>query len=131
MPYPALLTSIATVAMLATTGPAVAGDFTLVIHESPAQLALRSDPGARGTAYWQGFAAAGAALAKSGALKGGAALEPRAAATIGSGTGPTPSGYFVITAPDVAAAKKLAALIPAARSGRVEIIAHAAARTGM
>lgn len=112
--------------------PAAAADYTLLIHESPAALALRTDPGPRGTAYWQGFAAAGAALARSGALKGGAALEPRAAASVPRAAAvPTPTGYFIVAAADLAAARKLAALIPAARTGRVDIIAHAPAQTGM
>lgn len=116
--------------------PAAAADYTLVIHESPAQLALRSDPGPAGAAYWQGFATAGAALAKSGALKGGAALEPRAAASLPAAAGDaTPTGYFIVTAETLAAAKRLAALIPAAQTGRVDIIPHAPAnapaKTGM
>ncbi len=112
--------------------PAAAREYTLFIHEAPAQLALRDDAGARGAAYWSGFAAAGQALAKAGALKGGAALEPRAAASLGKAkTTPTPSGYFIIEAPDLAAARALAATIPAAKTGRVDIIAHAPARTGM
>ncbi|WP_426162978.1 YciI family protein [Sandarakinorhabdus sp. DWP1-3-1] len=116
--------------------PAAAREYTLVIHEAPAQLALRADTGPRGAAYWQGFAAAGQALARAGALKGGAALEPRAAASLGSGAaGPTPTGYFIVEAADLAAARALAAGIPAARTGRVDIIAHAPAqgpaKTGM
>ncbi len=112
--------------------PAAAREYTLVIHETPAQLALRGDDGPKGAAYWSGFATAGQALAKSGALKGGAALEPRAAASLGgTASGPTPTGYFIIEAADLAAAKALAANIPAARTGRVDIIAHAPARTGM
>ena len=122
---------VATLAALLAT-PAMAADYTLLIYESPAQLALRSDPGPKGAAYWQGFAAAGGALAKSGALKGGAALDPQPAAALPkAGNVPTPTGYFIITAADLAAAKKLAALIPAAKTGRVEIIAHAPTKTGM
>lgn len=112
--------------------PAAAGDYTLLIHESPAEVALRTDPGPRGAAYWQGFAAAGAALAEAGALKGGAALEPGAAAGVPRrATTPTPTGYFIVTAADLPAARKLAELIPAARTGRIDIIAHAPAKTGM
>jgi hypothetical protein len=119
--------------VLATlASPAAAADYTLMIYESPAQLALRDDPGPKGAAYWQGFAAAGSALAQSGALKGGAALDPHAAAALPKPAGaPTPTGYFIISAADLAAARKLAAVIPAAKTGRVEIIAHAPARTGM
>ena len=117
--------------LAALASPAAAADYTLMIYESPAQLALRSDPGPKGAAYWQGFAAAGGALAKAGALKGGAPLDPRPAATLPKASGQaTPTGYFIITAADLAAAKKLAALIPAAKTGRVEIIGHAPAQNG-
>jgi hypothetical protein len=120
-------------ALVAT--PAAAAEYTLIIHEAPAALALRTDKGPQGAAYWGGFAAAGQALAKAGALRGGAALEPMAAASLGRrGAGPTPTGYFIIDAPDLAAAKALAATIPAAKTGRIDIIAHvpmAPAKTGM
>jgi hypothetical protein len=113
---------------------ATAADFTLLIYETPAQLALRTDPGPKGAAYWQGFADAGAALAKSGALRGGAALAAPAA-RIGNGSGNgsaiVPTGYFIISAADLAAAKALAGAIPAAKSGHVEIVPHAPAKTGM
>jgi hypothetical protein len=121
---------IALLIALLAAGPVAAADFTLFIYESPTQLALRTDPGAKGAAYWQGFAAAGGALAKSGALKGGAALDPTAA-SLGSGRSPGPTGYFIVTAPNLAAAKALAANIPAARSGRVDIVPHAPTKTGM
>jgi hypothetical protein len=118
--------------LAALASPAAAADYTLMIYESPAQLTLRHDTGPNGAAYWQGFAAAGGALAKAGALKGGAALDPKAAAALPKASNvPTPTGYFIITAADLAAAKKLAALIPAAKTGRVEIIAHAPTKTGM
>ncbi len=116
---------------LATT-PLSAREYTFIIHETPAQLSLRGDVGPKGAEYWRAFAAAGAVLAKSGALRGGAALEPRAAASLGRPTsGSTPTGYFIVDAADLAAAKALAAAIPAARTGRVDIIAHAPAKTGM
>lgn len=117
------------IALLAAA-PLAAADYTLMIYETPAQLALRADPGPKGAAYWQGFAGAGAALAKAGALKGGAALDPRGA-SVGTGNSPSPTGYFIISAPDLVAAKALAANIPAARSGRVDIVPHAPTKTGM
>jgi hypothetical protein len=123
MRLPLLLTLLA-------AAPASAADFTLLIYETPAQLALRVDPGPKGAAYWKGFADAGAALAKAGALKGGAALDARAA-SIGTGSAAAPTGYFVISAPDLDAAKALAANIPAARTGHVDIVPHAPAKTGM
>jgi hypothetical protein len=117
-------------ALLTAAAPAMAADYTLLIYESPAQLALRTDPGPKGAAYWKGFADAGAALAKAGALKGGAALDPRAA-SVGKGTASAPTGYFVISAPSVEAATALAAALPAAKTGHVDIVPHAPTKTGM
>ncbi|GGI78942.1 hypothetical protein GCM10007973_14480 [Polymorphobacter multimanifer] len=108
--------------------PCQAAEFTLLIHESPGELAKRSDTGPAGNAYWQGFAAAGGTLAKAGALKGGAALEPSSAP---DERGLILGGYFIVEAADAAAARALAGSLPAARGGRIEVIAHAPAKTGM
>ncbi|WP_439534259.1 YciI family protein [Polymorphobacter sp.] len=115
-------------AALLAAAPLHAGQYTLLIHESPAELAKRPDPGPAGTAYWQGFAAAGGQLARAGALKGGAALEPTGRP---DSAGQILGGYFVIEAPDAAAARRLADSLPAARGGRIEVVAHAPTRTGM
>ena len=109
-------------AMLAT--PAMAEDYTLIIHESPDQLALRSDPGPKGVAYWAGYAKIGQALAQAGVSKGGAALDHGPATT---GTDPI-GGYFIIAVPDRATAAAWAAKIPAAR---VDVQLHIPAPTGM
>lgn len=109
--------------------PARAADFLLLVHEAPSELARRADNGANGAAYWQGFAAAGGALAQTGALKGGSALEPTS--TPGPG-GLILGGYFLVSAESPAAARALAdRLAPAVRGGRVDVIAHAPAKTGM
>lgn len=129
---PGPLAALAAITALAT--PAAAADYTLILYEAPAQIALRGNTGPAGAAYWQGFAAAGEALARAGALKGGAALEPAPAASIGArgnGRSASPSGYFIVSAPDLAAARRLAAAIPAASTGRIDIIAHAPSKTGM
>jgi hypothetical protein len=117
-------------ALLTAAAPAVAADYTLLIYESPAQLALRADPGPKGAAYWKGFADAGAALAKAGVLKGGAALNPRAA-SVGKGTATAPTGYFVISAPNLETARALAAALPAVKTGHVDIEPHAPTKTRM
>ncbi|WP_197042000.1 YciI family protein [Sandarakinorhabdus oryzae] len=108
--------------------PASAADYTLLIHETPAELAKRSNSGPAGQAYWQGFAAAGQQLAKAGALKGGAALMPTSKPGPG---GLVLGGYFIITAANDAAARQLARALPAARGGRIDVIAHAPTKTGM
>jgi hypothetical protein len=113
---------------LLLAAPALAGDYTLLIHERSAELAKRGDAGPAGQAYWQGYAQAGGQLARAGVLKGGTALMPTSAP---GGDGLVLGGYFVITAPDDATARRLAAGIGAAKGGRIDVIAHAPAKTGM
>lgn len=115
-------------ALLALAAPLHAGQYTLLIHEAPAELAKRNDPGAAGTAYWQGFTTAGGQLARAGALRGGAALEPSSSP---DARGLILGGYFVIEAPDAATARQLADSLPAARGGHIDVIAHAATKTSM
>lgn len=108
--------------------PASAADYTLMIHETPAELAKRTESGPAGQAYWQGFAASGQQLAKAGALKGGAALQPTTKPGPG---GLVLGGYFIISASTEAAARQLARSLPAARGGRIDVVAHAPTKTGM
>lgn len=109
-----------------------ANEYMLLIYETPQQVALRTDPGRAGTAYWSAFAAIGSDLAKSGVLRGGAALATGAAATVGVGSAASgPTGYFIVEVADLAAARTWAAKIPAATTGRVEVPAYTAAKTGM
>jgi len=114
------------VLMLATASAAPAREYTLMINESASQLALRTDSGSKGQAYWAAFAGIGQDMAKAGVLKGGAPLEPVATAK-----GLRLSGYLVIDVADLAAAKAWAAKVPAAATGRVDIYAHAVSKTGM
>lgn len=116
-------TYLAALLLLAGANPATAEDYTLIIHESAGQLALRTDTGAKGAAYWGGYAAIGQELAKAGVLKGGAALDPGPAAK-----GDRIGGYFVIAVPDRASALAWAAKIPAAK---VDVHAHVPTPTGM
>jgi hypothetical protein len=112
--------------MLGTASAAPARDYTLMIYERADQLALRTDAGTKGQAYWAAFAGIGQDMAKAGVLKGGAPLDPA------MGNAPLKlSGYLVIDVPDTAAAKAWAAKVPAAATGRVDIYPHAASKTGM
>jgi hypothetical protein len=100
-----------------STAPAAADDFTILIYEPARELALRSDTGPAGQAYWAAYAAYAGELAKAGAVRGGAAL-----ATSPDAAPPRLSGFFLISAPTRAQAEALAAAAPAnRRGGRAEV----------
>lgn len=119
----------------AASAPAHAAEFTLMIHEPAADIALRSDAGARGQAYWQAYATCSEFLKSSGTLRGGAALHGDAEAVVlgpdgerARQTGGKPAGlqqlggYFIVDAADLDAALALARKAPAiARGGSVEV----------
>jgi hypothetical protein len=110
-------------AVLLAAPAADAAEYQLLIHEHPAELAKRTDPGPAGQAYWKAYADFGARLQQAGVLRGGAALAPAVLSSRGNGA-PAPSlgGWFVIEAPDAATAARWAAEVPAAQSGgRVEL----------
>ncbi len=115
-----LALALATACLTPIAAPAA--EYTLLIHETEAQLALRADRGPAGAAYWAGYAELGRAMTQAGILRGGAALDT--AATPAS-TGPATrlGGYFVIDVPDLDAARAWAARVPVV-TGRVEIRAH-------
>lgn len=105
---------------LAIPAAADAADYTILIYETPADLALRSAPGEAGKAYWAGYAGYGTALSEAHVLRGGAALVPSATAS-----GPVLSGYFVIDVPDAATAAAWAAKAPSfAHGGSAVALAH-------
>jgi hypothetical protein len=118
---------VAVAALLLGVGSAApAREYTLMIYERADQLALRTDTGAQGQAYWAAFAGIGQDMAKAGVLRGGAPLDPR-----GSEATLKLSGYLIVDVADTATAQAWAARIPAAVTGRVDIYPHAAAKTGM
>ena len=63
-------------ALVLAASPALAEPFVLLIHEAPDQIALRTDPGAAGMAYWAAYADWGRQAAAAGVMRGGAALVP-------------------------------------------------------
>lgn len=124
--------------------PAAAEPFTLLVYERADQLALRSDTGARGKAYWDAYAEAGKAMQAANVLRGGAPLDlPKTASTVrrlnvskahvspGSPTtGPLSlGGFFIIDVADRAAAEVWAARLPAAQTGAVEVRPNIASPT--
>ncbi|WP_284265061.1 hypothetical protein [Roseicyclus amphidinii] len=114
-------TTLFGLALSALTGPALAEPFTMLIYETPEDIALRSDVGAAGAAYWTLWAEYSAELAASGAVRGGAPLM------IDEADGAALSGYFILEAASHAEAEALAASAPAAlRDGRVVVVPHLA-----
>lgn len=114
-------------AALLAAGLATAADaaeYTLLIYETPADLALRNGNGPDTAAYWAGYGAAAAAMAQAGVLLGGLALAPEGA-RVGAGAEPAAlilGGYFRIDTPDLETARGWAARLPAAaRGGAVEV----------
>ena len=116
--------SLLALALALASGPALAEQFVLLIHESPEQLALRGDAGAAGQVYWAAYADWGREAAAAGIMRGGAPMVPVAAALIGQAGEPprlTLGGFFVIDVADATAATEWAARLPAAETGAVEI----------
>lgn len=105
-------------ALTAMSVPALADPFTLFIHETPADIALRADTTEAGAAYRALWAAYSAMLGETGTLRGGAPL------VVSAGDENPISGYFLLETTQ-ARAEALAALAPAAtRGGRVAVVPH-------
>ncbi len=98
-----------------------AAEFVIFLHESANEIALRGDTGPAGKAYWEEYSQFAGQLAKSGAMRDGAALQ-----SSGSKGALRLGGYFKIEAADLAAAKALARQAPTVRrGGSVEVFATA------
>ncbi len=118
--------------------------FTIMIWETPAQLALRTD-GTRGEAYWNAFASYGEVLQKAGILRGGTALRTGntvRTVTVRGGNERVASGafvrkqndiggYFIIEVASLDDAVRWAAKVPSALTGAVEVRAAYPAPTMM
>ena len=126
-----ILSIIAAAVLGVTATGARAEPFTLLVYESPDQLALRSDATVAGEAYWKGYGDFALAAQDAGVLRGGSALHSdKPVSTLGSGQtqekAPAQStlqlsGYFQIEVADSQAALDWAKRLPAAESGAVEI----------
>jgi hypothetical protein len=107
--------------------PALAEPFTLMIWETPEDIALRTDTTEAGQAYWGGYMAFAEAAGAAGVLRGGSALMTEAGRIVTIGATPAApgplllGGYFQIEVPDLAAARAWAAKLPAAATGAVAI----------
>ena len=111
----------------ATDSPAASGsDYLLIVQESKADFATRSNP-AKAGAYWASFKAYGDAMGAAGVIRGGnVILPPSAAKTVtakGAATGTADKGrlqqggYFVIHTATEAEALDWAAKCPAVKAG--------------
>ncbi len=117
-------------AALAQSSPApkASSEFTILIYESAAVMERRNDP-RLADAYWSSYDRFAAELMKAGVLRGGTALDERGSGNVrgpGSpGRGARLSGYFVIAAPDLETARRLARQAPT-EAVAVEVRAHRA-----
>ena len=102
--------------------PAAAETYSLFIYETPADIALRSDTGPDGAAYWQAYSDFGAVLGRDGVVRGGAPLIPESEARTGE---LLLGGYFQIETASRAAAEAYAAEAPSSkRGGRTVVLEH-------
>lgn len=131
-----LLAGLALIAAsAAATAPAAhAEEFTILIYETNAGLAARSDP-ARQDAYWNSYNRFAGELAQAGVLRGGRALSETTARTIDargvrntarSLRGTRTGGYFVIDVANLDEAVRWAKKAPGADRGVVEVRPHRA-----
>jgi hypothetical protein len=109
--------------------------FALIIYQPPSDFAARTGPAEVKKAYWDEWAAFGAALKEAGAFAGGTGLDGPATATtvrVKEGKrlvqdGPYADtkeqfgGVFVIDVPSLDAALEWAAKCPALPQGAVEV----------
>jgi hypothetical protein len=114
-------------AALLLAAPAVADPYTLLIWETPEEIALRTDTTEAGQDYWAAYMAFAEGAGAAGILRGGSALMTDADSIVTLGTAPVATGplllggYFQIDVPDLAAAKDWAAKLPASETGAVAI----------
>ena len=119
--------TLAFAAAILVAAPAFAEPFTLMIWETPEEIALRTDTTEAGQAFWAAYMAFAQEAGAAGVIRGGSALMTDAAAIVTLGAGPSAGGalllggYFQIDVPDLAAAKDWAAKLPASRTGAVAI----------
>lgn len=117
-------------------GPAGAEPFTVLLYETPEDLARRAADTPEGQAYWAAWGDYAATLEAAGAVRGGSPLRPIDPASVQGAAlaradGLQVSGLLLLEVPDQAAADALAALAPAvARGGSAEARPHLAVPGG-
>ncbi|MCU0730210.1 MAG: hypothetical protein MUE84_01345 [Hyphomonas sp.] len=123
---PRFLPALAALALAAL--PAAAETYTLLIYESPGDIALRTDTGAEGAAYWQAYSDFSAELGRDGVMRGGAPLIPDREAYTGE---LVLGGYFQIETASRAAAEAYAAEAPSSKRGGRTVVAEHLPTPGM
>lgn len=113
---------------VAIAASAQAGEFTLFVHESKADYALRADK-EKAPAYWAAHTAVAKAMADAGIMRGGTALHATASAkAVGQPAKDDKKtelgGYYVIEVADMDAALKWAAKVPVSKGGSVVVVPH-------
>lgn len=109
------------------TTPALAEPFTLMIWETPEDIALRTDTSEAGQAYWAGYMAFAEEAGAAGVIRGGSPLETDTVVTVAEAAPEFAAGalvlggYFQIDVPDLATARDWAAKLPASKTGAVAI----------
>ena len=129
---------VVTAAFTLLCGNALQADsFTLLIYESKADLAARTDP-QKAPGYWADYAAYAKKMTEAGILRGGTALPGNAETkTVIAEEGKSQEtdkpvatshlelgGYFIIEVPDEAAALEWARKAPGLTTGAVEVKRH-------
>lgn len=121
-----------------TASLAQAEQFTLLIYETKADLAARTDK-EKAPDYWAAYGGFAKALADAGVMRGGTALPGNAgsktvrttAGKIAATDAPVAAselelgGYFIIEVADLAAAVDWARKVPGIATGAVEVKPHA------
>lgn len=113
-------------AFAADAAPKTGSDYLLIVQESAADFATRTDP-AKANAYWASFKAYGDAMGAAAVIRGGNVIAPPVAAKTvsakGAKTGPADAsslqqgGYFVIHTATEVEALAWAAKCPCVVSG--------------
>ena len=132
---PALLTALGLgIAAVMAAPAAMAEQYTILIYETPADLAARTDP-ARAPGYWGAFGSYAQSLQQAGVLRGGMALHgddqarvvTRRDGVVAEAAGPRAAGpdqlggFFMIEVATREEAMAWAAKAPSAASGAVEV----------
>jgi hypothetical protein len=109
--------------------------FAIMVHETPAEFARRTDPGEGGRAYWAAWGGYFASMRAAGVDRGGVPLQgPQTARVVtvrdgkvvadappATGDKPAVSGYFVIEVASMEEAVAWAAKAPNAATSPVEV----------
>lgn len=101
-------------APFALAGAAPAVEFTILIHETGEEHALRASSGPGADAYWADYGACAGAMAQVGVIRGGAPLKaPGDAMGAPLPVGLMLGGWMLIDVADIDTARKWAARSPA------------------